>query len=113
MPICPQVYELVDTARVTNSRPITLADGDAWCRRCVRSFILTGGVLARPERFELPTLGFEVRCSIQLSYGRRAESCSAFGRICQRLPARPRAGGEPVLTAIVGTAAPGFPPARE
>lgn len=46
MPICPQVYELVDTARVTNSRPITLADGDAWCRRCVRSFILTGGVLA-------------------------------------------------------------------
>jgi hypothetical protein len=27
-------------------------------------------VLARSERFELPTLGFEVRCSIQLSYER-------------------------------------------
>jgi hypothetical protein len=26
--------------------------------------------LARPERFELPTLCFEGRCSIQLSYGR-------------------------------------------
>ena len=28
------------------------------------------GELARSERFELPTLGFEVRCSIQLSYER-------------------------------------------
>jgi hypothetical protein len=28
------------------------------------------GVVARSERFELPTLGFEVRCSIQLSYER-------------------------------------------
>jgi hypothetical protein len=26
--------------------------------------------LARPERLELPTLWFEARCSIQLSYGR-------------------------------------------
>ena len=26
--------------------------------------------LARSEKFELPTLGFEVRCSIQLSYER-------------------------------------------
>jgi hypothetical protein len=29
--------------------------------------------LARSERFELPTLGFEVRCSIQLSYERVRE----------------------------------------
>jgi hypothetical protein len=28
--------------------------------------------LARPERLELPTLCFEGRCSIQLSYGRVA-----------------------------------------
>jgi hypothetical protein len=28
--------------------------------------------MARPERFELPTLWFEARCSIQLSYGRAA-----------------------------------------
>ncbi len=27
-------------------------------------------IVARPERFELPTLCFEGRCSIQLSYGR-------------------------------------------
>ena len=26
--------------------------------------------MVRPERFELPTLWFEARCSIQLSYGR-------------------------------------------
>ena len=29
-----------------------------------------GGIVARPERLELPTLGFEDRYSIQLSYGR-------------------------------------------
>ena len=27
-------------------------------------------ILARSERFELPTLGIEIRCSIQLSYER-------------------------------------------
>jgi hypothetical protein len=50
--------------------------------------------VARPERFELPTLWFEARCSIQLSYGRvppsyqnlRAARCgvplAAYERIC-------------------------------
>src|ERR1700674_2387760 len=31
--------------------------------------------MARPERFELPTLCFEGRCSIQLSYGRAGGFC--------------------------------------
>jgi hypothetical protein len=37
-------------------------------------------VLARSERFELPTLGIEIRCSIQLSYERlnRRNGCSGF-----------------------------------
>jgi hypothetical protein len=26
--------------------------------------------MVRPERFELPTLWFEAKCSIQMSYGR-------------------------------------------
>ena len=38
--------------------------------------------VARPERLELPTLGFEGRCSIQLSYGR-------VGAIVMERPADP------------------------
>ena len=34
--------------------------------------------MARPERFELPTLGSEVRCSVQLSYGRELEKSRLF-----------------------------------
>ena len=54
--------------------------GDDW-RRAVKA------ALARSERFELPTLGFEVRCSIQLSYERvsvfndLAESPKALGAV--------------------------------
>jgi hypothetical protein len=35
--------------------------------------------MARSERFELPTLGFEVRCSIQLSYERVRGSITRLG----------------------------------
>ena len=37
-------------------------------------------VMARSERFELPALGIEIRCSIQLSYERlsRRNRCSGF-----------------------------------
>ena len=34
--------------------------------------------MARPERFELPTLCFEGRCSIQLSYGRGVNCCNTI-----------------------------------
>ncbi len=39
--------------------------------------------LARSERFELPTLGIEIRCSIQLSYERKGCSDS---RLATKLP---------------------------
>jgi hypothetical protein len=43
-------------------------------------------IMVRPERFELPTLWFEAKCSIQLSYGRGkqgsavAKNSELFGR---------------------------------
>ena len=38
-------------------------------------------VMARPERFELPTTWFEARYSIQLSYGREQEKASCLGAL--------------------------------
>jgi hypothetical protein len=52
-------------------------------------------LLARSERFELPTLGFEVRCSIQLSYERvRGVDYQTWtDRASSLLQGRPRRGG--------------------
>ena len=36
--------------------------------------------MVRPERFELPAVWFEARCSIQLSYGREALNLQEVGR---------------------------------
>ncbi len=41
--------------------------------------------MARPERFELPTLCFEGRCSIQLSYGREDVVYRKFRGITKKL----------------------------
>ena len=42
----------------------------------------------RPERFELPTLWFEARCSIQLSYGRVVLSPSTIASCASTLQLR-------------------------
>src|SRR5579864_6796562 len=44
--------------------------------------------LARPERFELPTLCFEGRCSIQLSYGRKSVVYRKFQAMTKQLDSR-------------------------
>src|ERR1700723_4479884 len=40
--------------------------------------------VVRPERFELPTLWFEARCSIQLSYGRIGWNWFSLRLLCPR-----------------------------
>src|SRR6476620_7528096 len=52
----------------------------------------TGKPVARSERFELPTLGIEIRCSIQLSYERVPGRLSDLALWCQP-PLRSRGGG--------------------
>jgi hypothetical protein len=56
--------------------------------------------VARSERFELPTLGFEVRCSIQLSYERSFERIGY--QSCQSSSTALKAGtfGEPSFRRI-------------
>jgi hypothetical protein len=41
------------------------------------------GKIARPERFELPTLWFEARCSDPLSYGRVREIINVYAAVCK------------------------------
>ena len=43
--------------------------------------------MVRPERFELPTLWFEAKCSIQLSYGRGKEG-TAVNNLTKKSPDR-------------------------
>src|SRR5437899_2059130 len=50
-------------------------------------------IMARSERFELPTLGIEIRCSIQLSYERLISRLSE--------PAKPSSGSEAGMAAAV------------
>ena len=38
--------------------------------RLIHNSLIFNNILARPERFELPTPWFEAKCSIQMSYGR-------------------------------------------
>ena len=66
--------------------------------RCLTQFPIQGiseselrkgfrGVVARPERFELPTPRFEAWCSIQLSYGRRTRSLGSLAAKVKALSA--------------------------
>jgi hypothetical protein len=50
--------------------------------------------MVRPERFELPTLWFVARCSIQLSYGRITERSAEISIIAETLALmKTKAGG--------------------
>jgi hypothetical protein len=61
-----------------------------------------GEKMARPERFELPTLCFEGRCSIQLSYGRVVQNSLSLRRLprVRNRGAVSHAFGEAVLRAV-------------
>jgi hypothetical protein len=58
--------------RYPNVYPVDVESGLVTSKFAFNSLIF----MARPERFELPTLGSEDRCSIQLSYGRISVSHS-------------------------------------
>jgi hypothetical protein len=53
--------------------------------------------VARPERFELPTLCFEGRCSIQLSYGRSSLLYLKSWRMVQLLMKASKGAGMPIF----------------
>jgi hypothetical protein len=63
--------------------------------------------MVRPERFELPTLWFVARCSIQLSYGRSTKQPTEISIIAEtlrlmKLPAgRQGFGGQELLCPLL------------
>ncbi len=60
-------------------------------------YFLRNVLLARPERFELPTPWFEARYSIQLSYGRNDQNSTIF------YPGRQEPGGLSGFSGIGGS----------
>src|ERR1700728_3589515 len=68
-PPCRMPFDLIFDKAGKSVRPksVTHVTGTK-CYPCLRAEPPIK--VARPERFELPTLWFEARCSIQLSYGR-------------------------------------------
>jgi hypothetical protein len=67
--------DVLDTSTVTICQPLAKFSGRSKAgevREVIarKQCLLVEKKLARPERLELPTLWFEARCSIQLSYGR-------------------------------------------
>ena len=83
--------KVAQTSMVRTMRPVLMVE-----QGTMRPCVSMGNELARSERFELPTLGFEVRCSIQLSYERvRGVDYQTWpDRASSLLPGRPgrRAG---------------------
>ena len=64
---------------------------------------LQGVLMARSERFELPTLGIEIRCSIQLSYERKG--CPNSRLVWKLPPGRRRGTGrDAAMSAAVSQA---------
>ena len=87
-----RVVELTDHNRVLARNSSKVPPGYARIemkkgsnRRRLDPFFIS--IMARPERFELPTTWFEAKCSIQLSYGRVGRHSS---REPQAMRLRPR-----------------------
>ena len=67
-------------------------------------FVLLGYCLARLERFERPTHGFEARCSIQLSYRRTVKGRTSYQ---DRFPLGKQKKCGPLGGTVHGKACPG------
>lgn len=63
--------------------------------------------MARPERLELPALGFEVQCSIQLSYGRVPKLPSKTRRRRHSNSSQTEPNGPRVESSLPGEVPPG------